>query len=418
MRLILISLFFILTNLGLVQAGHSLQVKHLPLEMTFSEYQSLYANLSQTKSMAGITLEPEVQASINAGEKMSEWIKLINSNRSGDTAIRLTSKGTQRGIPIDKPSKYGPTTISKKLASLKLEMPKEMSVIIFGDKDIQKTPIVDDLEFILWCKKVSGNYQSAVRWTGMKRWLSHYEKRKAQDVRGYFYLNGLADLDEVLENFSNLDQKLAKKVSDSLVGLCLNSGEKQKSCNRKLKSFMSKNKLVEFKNRYWSAAIKNWDSFYKITNPRKDVVWSKKAPGVMEVVFKDPKNREISNWLKDNVEDEFRLVNKNWSLEMRYIPGKFGTAHLEFKKNVTPHVSGGNKIVMDANTELEEYGVKWTIRHEFGHILRIPDCYHEFYDRDLNLMINYQLDVTDLMCSRAGSMNERIFNELKRHYLK
>lgn len=73
---------------------------------------------------------------------------------------------------------------------------------------------------------------------------------------------------------------------------------------------------------------------------------------------------------------------------------------------------------MDSNTDIQEYGVRWTIRHEFGHILRLPDCYTEFYDTKEQVMVNYQLDTTDLMCSRAGLMNERIYQELKKHYQK
>ena len=72
----------------------------------------------------------------------------------------------------------------------------------------------------------------------------------------------------------------------------------------------------------------------------------------------------------------------------------------------------------DANTPLEEYEVQWTIRHEFGHILRLPDYYVEFYDTHEDIAINYQLDTTDLMCSRAGDFNERIYTELKRVYFR
>ena len=34
----------------------------------------------------------------------------------------------------------------------------------------------------------------------------------------------------------------------------------------------------------------------------------------------------------------------------------------------------------------------------------------------LEAYVNYQIDVNDLMCSRSGNMNERIFKELKRTY--
>jgi predicted Zn-dependent protease len=404
-------LALIAISIGQVQA-----VYHLPLEMSFEEYQNLYSELKQTKT--AIIKDVSVRESIDGGEKMSTWIKLINSNRTEENAIRLTSKGTQRGIPIETPSKYGPSTIKANLLKLKTEMPKELVSVIFGENDITKNPMIDDAEFIKWCRKVSGNYQSAVRWTGMQRWLSHYAKRKAQDVRGFYFLRNLENLDEHLNKFGELNPDQAATIKEALIGICLNSGKTKKSCERKITKAIKKKDLVSFKNSYWAIAINNWNGFYEITNPRKDVVWTRKSPGVMEVVFKDPKNPEIANWLKDNIEDEFQLTEKNWVLELNFVPGKAGTAYIEFQKNVTPHVSGGNKVVMDANTELEEYGVKWTIRHEFGHILRIPDCYHEFYDKEENLMINYQLDVTDLMCSRAGAMNERIFKELEKHYMK
>jgi hypothetical protein len=71
---------------------------------------------------------------------------------------------------------------------------------------------------------------------------------------------------------------------------------------------------------------------------------------------------------------------------------------------------------MDANSSLDEFDSQWTLRHEFGHVLGLPDCYHEFYDTKIEAYVNYQIDVTDLMCSRSGNMNERIFKELKRTY--
>lgn len=73
---------------------------------------------------------------------------------------------------------------------------------------------------------------------------------------------------------------------------------------------------------------------------------------------------------------------------------------------------------MDSNQPIEEYDSQWTIRHEFGHVLGLPDCYHEFYDTTQEAYVNYQFDVTDLMCSRAGNMNERIYLELKKAYQK
>ncbi len=63
---------------------------------------------------------------------------------------------------------------------------------------------------------------------------------------------------------------------------------------------------------------------------------------------------------------------------------------------------------------MTEYDVQWTIRHEFGHVLGFPDCYIEFYEQASGEIINYQIDTSNLMCSRMGHIQEKHFAELKR----
>jgi hypothetical protein len=79
---------------------------------------------------------------------------------------------------------------------------------------------------------------------------------------------------------------------------------------------------------------------------------------------------------------------------------------------------GGDTITMDANRSLEEYSTRWTIRHEFGHVLGLPDCYIEFYDESRAVMVSYQIDITNLMCSRKGKLQERHVLELRKHYYR
>jgi len=389
---------------------------HMPLDISFEESQAWYQSIKVNKQKN--KYEPFVKESIDGGEKMSKWLKLINDNRDPANVIRLTSKNTQRKIPIEKPSIYGPSTIDERYNDLVNTMPEYLKNIIYGSGAITSSLNISDNEFIKWARLTSALYQTAVRWTGMKPWLIQLAARRVRDVRGYYFLKNLKDLDFKLENIeiSTTDEK--NNILDALERICINTGGLDDGCYKQVLKAYKNMKLLSFKNKYWNNAIRNWNVFFKIFSPRKDVEWKQTAPGVMKVVFKDPKNPTIANWLKENVEDEFRLPKENWSLEMKFIKGKWRTAYLEFKPNVTPHVTGGNKIVMDSNTPLEEYGVKWTIRHEYGHILRLPDCYHEFYIKEKNLMINYQLDTSDLMCSRAGQMNERIFIELKKAYFK
>ena len=57
-----------------------------------------------------------------------------------------------------------------------------------------------------------------------------------------------------------------------------------------------------------------------------------------------------------------------------------------------------------------------TLSHEFGHVLGFPDCYVEFYDRDIGAIVSYQLDITNLMCSRRGHLQQRHYDELEITY--
>ena len=399
-------------NIYAYEKGHI----HVPLELSFEESMQWHQILKRNQKSLS-SFEPLVKESIDGGEKMNLWLKLVNEDRADGAKIRLTNPNTQRGIPIDKPSVYGPKSIKETYLKLESEMPKSLFDVFYGKKKISKNIPISESDFILWARKTSKLYQTAVRWTGMKRWLPQLAERKIRDVRGYYYLKNLENLDHDLENIiAHVDRLL---IESALEGICINKSGLNAGCSAKVDRAVSSGKAVEFKNNYWKAAESNWSKFFNISNPRRDVVWSQSAPNTMQVVFQEIKDQRISHWLKENVEDEFQRSLLNWNMELTYVQKRIfsSTAYLEFKPNVTPHVSGGNQIVMDANTAIEEYGVRWTIRHEFGHILRIPDCYHEFYEPSINSMVNYQLDTTDLMCSRAGKMNDRIYNELKRNYL-
>ena len=92
--------------------------------------------------------------------------------------------------------------------------------------------------------------------------------------------------------------------------------------------------------------------------------------------------------------------------------------HVVFQAGATPHVNGiaGSEITMDGNRNMAEYSSRWTIRHEYGHVLGFPDCYVEFFDVGAGVMVNYQLDITNLMCSRKGKLQERHYLELRNAY--
>lgn len=395
--------------------------EHIPLQLTLEESQELWRNHQEQTSLNKLKkdTDPSVAKAIAGGELLNNWLKKINQNRRSDNQLRLRSRSTGGtvGIPIDKPMKYGPSTIKAKLEKIISEAPKEMIDVVYNGKTMTDSNPVKDEDFSHFGAQISNAYQISVRWeTVINRRLGHYKSRKKRDVRGFYYLRKEENLDQKLSNFSSLSNEDQARLKSHLNTICLNDSLLKSKCSKRLEKAIKKNKVLKFKNKYWDGAIKNWNSFWKINRPRKDVVWNSSAPNTMKVVFKDPKDNKIANWLKENIEDEFKT--DTWQMEFNFLEGAKGLAHIKFKPGVTPHVSMGNIIVMDANAPIERDSVKWTIRHEYGHILRMPDCYFEFYDEEEGLAVNYQLDVTDLMCSRSGNMNERIYKELKRVYYK
>lgn len=408
---------------------------HLPLDLSFEESQKAYKSFLRDKSNKSLmsdnfptfnpvsstfsSYESDMELAIKGGEKVSRWLKLINSQSSqSNNPVRLTSRGIQRGIPVDRPSKYSPKIVSQRLNIAREKMPKELFDVIYGDKEVSSELTVPKEQFVQAARFASGLYQTATRWNMMQPYMGGLIQRSARDIRGYLELKKLSDPVETFRNLDVYAPAEQEKLINALIGVCHNVLRDKKRCIDVINQPSNRRFLYQAVEKYMPIAEQVYNSYFQISNPRMDVEWIAAGPNVMKVVFKDIEDPEIAAWLKENVEDEFKLEDEQFSLELNYIPGNQETAFLEFKAGVTPHVKGGNKIVMDGNSDIKEYAVQWTIRHEFGHILRLPDCYTEFYDTKENVMVNYQIDTTDLMCSRAGVMNNRIYEELKKHYKK
>ena len=408
---------------------------HLPIDLNFEESLKLYKDFKRSKrdnklfksdqrfNTLGNTFsayQDDMDKIVASGTKIARWLKNINTNTSTNNPVRLSSRGTQRGIPVTKPSKYSPKIVSERFEKLKEHMPKEMYDVIYGSKAIpsELPQNISKEDFIKLSRFASGLYQTATRWNMMQPYMRALIVRSARDIRGYIFFKGIENPKLYLNNIEQLDDERKNMLLKGLVDICTNATRNKSNCKSAVHSPQNRPYLAQAYDIYMPKAKEVYESFFKITNPRNDVEWIPNGQNTMRVVFKNIQDPEIANWLKENVEDEFKLNKENFSLELNFIKGDNSTAYLKFKPGVTPHVKGGNELVMDANSDINEYSVQWTIRHEFGHILRLPDCYTEFYDTEEQVMVNYQLDTTDLMCSRAGLMNERIYEELKKHYLK
>ena len=392
---------------------------HLDPETTSAEYRSY---LATTKKASGNKMivdgDPSIEFSIKLGERLAKWVNKINEGRTPETAIRLTSPETRISYPIDKPNLYNPEILAKEAEALKISMPRAMVDVIWGSDELPSdTAGIDDKTFSAQGRLLDRNYQGAARYKSLNPWREEYKGQAALDVRGYYYFtkNNIKASD--LADVAKIDPTKLEDIKTALYRTCRNyEGTKETQCKSTVAKAVKANGLADLFEQTMPAAKANYDGFFLIPEDgrRKDVLWSNNT---MTVPFNTPSIEKFVHYLQDNIEDEYRF--NGWGLKLAWGTYSDGP-RLVFKAGEVPHVNGlgGNEITMDSNQPVEEYESRWTIRHEFGHVLGFPDCYHEFFDTELNGYVNYQLDVTDLMCSRAGNFKERMYNELVEAYAK
>ena len=385
------------------------------------EYREVLERL-EARGQLSILKSGTLQPILAFGKRNLEWLDVINRARPDGQKLELSTAATQVGYPIDSPSESNATLVLAKYNALRSEMPATLLAVLDSSAPLSAALPVDDATYLGFARRADRVYQQASRWLLEEPFLFQYVSQSRRDIRGYYSLAKEADLDRKLTDWNSLDVATRDRLTPWLIGQCRNQGNLPPQCTSEFTlSVQHEGNAKAFFQKYLGVAKRTYDSFFAIQGARTNLSWTATDPNVMHYPFESPASAEIQSWLKDNIEDEWRVGA--WNLRLEFQPSHSSpasTTHVVFVAGATPHVNGlgGSEITMDANRNIQEYTSRWTIRHEFGHTMGFPDCYLEFYDEDREVMIQYQLDVDNLMCSRRGHLHQIHFDELKKSYFQ
>lgn len=419
-KIIFLSILLV-TSLSCGKSGSNKSRPHLDRDLTAEEYQKLLE--SAPPLPADMPDAEAVEKAIAMGERVFK----LQSHFS-DRSVSGTHSQIKRGssykktenpsdpdnfISPDEPLKYSASLVKSWTNAALIKMSSGLRRYLLGELSLEESNLSYD-EFVAHLGGINFVYSIAARTKIMSGYLDYLKTAKARDVRGYDYLRKLSLRESILGNLEKAEKSDQKKVKTALSGLCQNSGKSRSDCEAEIQSQFELGKLEEFYQKYLPYGKGVWDSFFKIPD------WGKHQ-GIeivseeLIVPFKDP-GEKYREFIKVNIEDEFLYLDFGVKVDLK----DDALLNVKFEKGVTPNVSrlGGDQITMDANQDVTDPRAQRTIRHEFGHVLGFPDCYHEFFDEEEGVFVNYQLDSSNIMCAGSGNMNWHMYKELKRVYEK
>ncbi len=396
------------------------QLPHLELDMMGPEYLALKKNKSLRLHVFAQDLDSTgaLDPIVKMGERNLAWITHMNKFRDDNHRLSFTTKENTAAYPIENPKVYNEALIQAAYQDFLKVLPQSLKEVLLTTTAYPQNPPLDEAEYLQWALKADRLYQTANRWLMMKRYLPELAQEKYRDVRGFYFLQKQTDLDSKLNSFSTLDATTQAQYTEWLTGQCMNSQKSSANCNLEFQASVTANTVLSFHQQYVERARAVMNDFFAFYNPRPEIVWTSANPNLLTAPFRVTGNAIVENYLSVNIEDEWKW--NDWQLKLNFIQSSADIPHIVFQKGTTPHVNavGGSEITMDANAPLTEWDVQWIIRHEYGHVLGFADCYAEFYDVAKGVIVNYQIDITDLMCSRRGKMKQHHFDQLKQGYFK
>ncbi len=349
------------------------------------------------------------------GQVALNWLNLVNSHRDADHRLNLSDKTEKHPAPMEKPIITSVKSILDQLAAETLALPAELKSVLLENKDIVEAPSTPDEIFLKHIRKINALYQSAIRWPADETEMMYYKFNSFNDIRGYYFLKNETSLDSNLKNFQSLESEKKQSYSSWLSSLCHNSWISIEKCKNELAASVEEKKVFEYYSKYLSDAEKVYSDYFKAEHRRSDLKWDPTGVQLTQD-FILPTLPRIADWLKENIEDEWK--GAGFQLKLNLVANNQISPFIQFEKNVIPNVSGPtrNLITMDPDYALDDQLTRLVIRHEFGHVLGFPDCYVEFYDENTQEMIYYSIEPDNIMCAWGGKVKPSHIEELRRVY--
>ncbi len=365
----------------------------------------------------GLTDQQKVEMMTRVGKRNLDWLKAINLANPQVAPIMVSDPSIRPSYPVDAPKSYSPKLIWDRFQAALPTLSPEMQLVLSGAVDPAQGPLdVASDVYTLMLRQVERIRQDTQRWTALSPYMNDYIANQNKDVRGYLYLQSHPAYGQELPAFAVLNADLQDAYRLALIRLCVNLEEDAALCQGQFDYYRGRSELLKMATVYLPKGKRVYDSFFRIDNPRPDAVWDETAQELRVPVRLPDASLfgKVRAFIVDNIEDEYRFLG--WKLKL--VDDASSAVNFLFEADQIPHVNslGGSFLTMDSLIDTTEFIARWTIRHEFGHVLGFPDCYIEFFDQNQDAFVSYQIDTTNLMCSRAGNFLPAHFDELKRAY--
>lgn len=414
MRLLVITFTYALIASALAcstKSNNDKSLPHLPpLGVPFSLQDEVVENLVNSAETE------KLKAIITVGKTSLEWVSLVNSSRHADKKIIVNTPENINVAPMDNPKVYNADIVIKTYQKTMDSLDNSVRQILLNGNVHVDLP-VSDVSFAKQMHSVQKVYYLASRWLMLSPHLKQLSQKRALDVRGLYFLSQTENLEQKLANESSLADSEKTKINEWLVQVCTNNFRDESECENELQSAIRSGKRSDFFKTYQPGATELMQSFFNIRRARNDIKhFISNGMEVFQLPFATGDARLVT-YVQKNVEDEWR--SSGWGVKLAVVEDSSPqTTHIEFEPGTTPHVdgAGGSRVVLDSNMPIDDYLSGLIIRHEFGHVLGFPDCYLEFYDEKNEVMVNYQIDLSNLMCSGKGKILPLHYRELQQAY--